>query len=503
MSPETQRLLAALAVVLLYAAFCAAIAWRVRRRRAAEAVALAPHLDGSASVLVAYASQTGFAEELARRSAEALQAGDLPVRLAPLDALDAETLASAGRAVFVISTTGEGDPPDHAARFVRQVMSSTARLDGLDYGLLALGDSSYARYCAFGRQLDAWLRHHGARPLFDRVEVDDGEGGALRHWQYHLGRIAGTNEISDWQRPSFAEWILGERRLLNPGSPGGPVFHLALEGDGEWQAGDIAEIGPRNPPAEVARILRVLGLPGATDAEGTTLAEALATRLLPRPGPELEALAGLDAHQVLTRLKPAPHREYSIASLPTDGRLELVVRQARHPDGRLGLGSGWLTEHAATGGPIALRLRANQGFHAPEDDRPMILIGNGTGIAGLRAHLKARRAAGHGRNWLVFGERTRAHDFLYREEIEAWQAEGQLARLDLAFSREEDRAYVQDRLRQAGEELRRWVADGAAIYVCGSLEGMASGVHAALAEALGAAELERLADEELYRRDVY
>lgn len=492
MSPELERYLTAAAVLLAYAAFCGFIAWRRRRRRAPGLAMVATSQE---PVLVAYASQTGFAEEIARRSAESLQEGGVPARLAPLETLDADILAVAGRAVFVVSTTGEGDAPDHAARFVRRVMGRKAVLTGLDYGLLALGDSSYARYCAFGRQLDAWLQTQGATPLFDRVEVDDADGGALRHWQYHLGKIAGTSETPDWTPARFAEWRLIERRLLNPGSPGGPAFHLALEPmeggpkEGiEWQAGDIAEIGPRNARA-------------ALDRFPPYFLEALRDRMLPDDPAEL---AGLTPEQARERQKPLPHREYSIASLASEGRLELVVRQARHPDGRLGIGSGWLTEHAPMGSPIALRVRSNRSFHPPEDDRPMILVGNGTGIAGLRAHLKARAAARRRRNWLVFGERTRIKDFLYREEIEGWLAEGVLARLDLAFSRDQGTClYVQDRLREAADTLRDWAAEGAAIYVCGSLEGMSAGVHAALVEALGHEALERMAEEGLYRRDVY
>lgn len=492
MSPEIERYLAAGSVVLAYAAFCGLVAWCRMRRRASG---LAPGAGAKDPVLVAYASQTGSAEEIARRSAEALQAGGVQAQLVPLDALDPEMLAVAGRALFVVSTTGEGDAPDHAARFVRRVMGRKLALPGLGYGVLALGDSSYARYCAFGRQLDAWLQAQGATPLFDRVEVDDGDGGALRHWQYLLGKLSGASEAPDWAPARFAEWRLVERRLLNPGSPGGPAFHLALEpleggpmGGMEWQAGDIAEVGPRNARA-------------ALDRFPPYFLEALRDRHLPDDPAELE---GLTPEQARERLEPLPHREYSIASLAGEGRVELTVRQARHPDGRLGIGSGWLTEHAPIGSPIALRIRRNSSFHPPDEDRPMILIGNGTGIAGLRAHLKARMATGRRRNWLVFGERTRAQDFLYREEIEAWLSDGLIARLDLAFSRDQERRiYVQDRLNEAARTLREWVEDGAAIYVCGSLEGMAGGVHAALAEALGHETLERLAEDGLYRRDVY
>jgi sulfite reductase (NADPH) flavoprotein alpha-component len=174
------------------------------------------------------------------------------------------------------------------------------------------------------------------------------------------------------------------------------------------------------------------------------------------------------------------------------------------PDGSPGLGSGWLCEHAPIGADIALRIRANPGFHVPADGRPLILIGNGTGIAGLRALLKQRIADGHRDNWLLFGERNAAHDFHYRDEIRAWQADGWIARVDLAFSRDQaERVYVQERVAEAESTLRAYVEAGAAIYVCGSLEGMAPGVDAALRDALGAATLERLRIEGRYRRDVY
>ena len=136
--------------------------------------------------------------------------------------------------------------------------------------------------------------------------------------------------------------------------------------------------------------------------------------------------------------------------------------------------------------------------------RPLILIGNGTGLAGLRAHLKARIDAGVTENWLVFGERNAQHDFLCRDELEGWAAAGQLARLDVAFSRDGGEVrYVQHLLAAHGDELRAWVARGAAIYVCGSLQGMASGVHEVLAEALGPDALDELAAQGRYRRDVY
>jgi sulfite reductase (NADPH) flavoprotein alpha-component len=181
------------------------------------------------------------------------------------------------------------------------------------------------------------------------------------------------------------------------------------------------------------------------------------------------------------------------------------VRLHARADGSVGVASGWLCERAGAQDAIRLRVRAHPHFRLGANAaRPLILVGNGTGIAGLRAHLKSRIDAGEARNWLLFGERNAAHDYHYRIELESWRASGQLARLDGAFSRDQHApCYVQHLLDQHAGLLREWVERGAAIYVCGSLQGMAAGVHAALVAALGEVQVEALADSGRYRRDVY
>lgn len=502
------RMAMAAGVVAAYAGFCSAALAHHRQRRARVAT-----LGGTeaGATLVAYASQTGFAEQLALQTATALQGAGVPVQLLSLADVDARRLQTCRQALFLVSTTGEGDAPDSASGFARRLLAGADGLQSLRYGILALGDSSYARFCAFGHALDGWLQRHRAQPLFDLVEVDNGDAGALRHWQNHLSALSGGAEIADWERPRYDSWRLVQRHHLNPGSQGAPAFHLSLAPQGDaamdWQAGDIAEIGPCHAPAEVERLLARLGLDGATpvrcDGRDTTLVEAVATRM-PLPEPHFAVMQGLPPQQLVDTLPPLPHREYSIASLPQDGHLELLVRQTRYGDGRLGLASGWLTEHAAVGARIALRIRTNRSFHPPADDRPLIVVGNGTGLAGLRAQLKARAAAGQRRNWLLFGERSAQHDAFFAGELAAWQADGTLRRVDHAWSRDGGAPrYVQDALRAQGETVRQWVADGAAVYVCGSLQGMAGGVHDALAGILGEDALRRLADDGRYRRDVY
>jgi sulfite reductase (NADPH) flavoprotein alpha-component len=496
------------AAAFLVAGWLALTILSLRRYRQREARAGRGDVSSTAPLLIVHASQTGFAERLAEQTAEVFAGGGIATRLASLNSLSADALATAGRVLFVVSTTGEGDPPDSAIAFARRVLDRPADLSTLRFGLLALGDRSYEDYCGFGRRLDAWLRHSGATALFDRVEVDDGDAAALRHWQHHLGRLSSRSDLPDWSPPRYGRWTLAARRWMNPGSVGGPVFHLELTPaageDATWTAGDIAEIGPEHSAAEVARWLARAGRDGAArvhgDAGETTLAQALARCVLPTDIPD----HALDDQAWLDGLPRLPHREYSIASVPGDGAVHLLIRQLRRPDGSLGLGAGWLTEHAALGAPIALRLSRNRAFHPPADAVPLILVGNGTGLAGLRALLHSRAGRPGTRQWLLFGERERAHDFFYGEQLLALQASGGLERLDLAFSRDPaDPAYVQQRLLDHADLVRQWVADGAAVYVCGSLDGMAPGVDAALSTILGAEALESLTTQGRYRRDVY
>ena len=435
----------ALALLAAYGGLCAAL---LRRPQAAALPAPA-----AGDWLVVHASQTGSAEYLARQTAATLCAGGLKARAVCISALDPAVLAGTTRALFIASTYGEGDAPDAAARFAGVTMAGAADLSRLHYGVLALGDSSYTNYCGFGRALDAWLAARGATSLFERIDVDRGDTEAIASWQHQLSHLAGTSDAPDWEAPAYGEWRIVERRLLNAGSAGAPLYRIALAPvDGvlpDWEAGDLVQISaPRDPD-------------------------------LPR--------------------------EYSIASIPGERRLELLVRLQRHADGSAGAASGWLCLDAGESDTIALRVRSHARFRLGENAaRPLILVGNGTGLAGLRAHLSARIEAGMHRNWLLFGERNAAHDFLCREELEGWVDKGKLARLDLAFSRDgAGPRYVQHALREHAAELRAWVDRGAAIYVCGSLQGMATGVHEALAEVLGVDTLDALMAEGRYRRDVY
>lgn len=485
---EPARWLMVATLGLLYALLC----WRAylpgrRKRQQARQARAAAQAAGASGWIVAHASQTGNAEQLAQQTAATLQLAGIATQVLELSELDAATLQQAERALFIVSTYGEGDAPDAAAGFVARVMGAlpaattdtvtaadaataantpntpntaqdlsaggAAALERLHYAVLALGDTSYRQYCGFGRAIDLWLQQRAAQPLFSRIEVDRMAPAALAAWRQQLSHLAGTSDAPDWSAPAFESWQLARRVCVNPGSAGAPLYHLELVPQQGalpvWESGDLVQIAA----------------PAA----------------------------------------PEQPREYSIASIPADGSLHLLVRLHSHADGSHGVASGWLTQQAQAGQAIALRVRAHRRFRLEHNHVvPLILIGNGSGIAGLRAHLKARALAGQTRNWLLFGERNAAFDAQYGDELVRWQAQGVLQQLDLVYSRDQaQRRYVQHVLAEQAQRLREWVQDGAAIYVCGSLEGMAAGVHAALLAALGVDSLEQLQAAGRYRRDVY
>lgn len=456
--------------------------------------------------LIGFASQSGFAEQLAWQTAGQLQAAGLPVKVQPLGSVSEEDLRQSEHALFVVSTFGDGEAPDSARGFERSVLGRDLSLQGLNYSVLALGDRQYQHFCGFARRLHFWLTHQGGNALFAPVEVDSGDQEALLHWQHQLGQITGHAPAA-WASAHYESWTLSRRTLLNPDSSGTGVYLLSLNPPAprDWLAGDLVEILPRHCPWAVEHFLDGLGIAGTDEVLVDGLARPLEQVLASRQLPDNRShLVGLHAQALVEALVPVGMREYSIASIASDGVLELIVRQERHPDGSLGLGSGWLTEHAPLGAAISLRLRRNSGFHLPTEPVPMILLGNGTGLAGLRSLLKARIADGQQRNWLLFGERNIAHDYHCQEELQGWLASGDLALLDLAFSRDQDeKIYVQDRLRESADVLRKWLAEGAAIYVCGSLQGMAAGVDQVLVDVLGSEAVQRLIEQGRYRRDVY
>jgi sulfite reductase (NADPH) flavoprotein alpha-component len=224
--------------------------------------------------------------------------------------------------------------------------------------------------------------------------------------------------------------------------------------------------------------------------------------------------------ELLRSLPPLRPRLYSIASsqrvTPNEVHLCVaVVRETRRGRVRHGVASGFLADRAIAHGEIRASIQASH-FRLPADPRThVIMCGPGTGIAPFRAFLQERAALGiKGRTWLFFGDRQRAYDFIYEDELKAWLADGTLSRLDAAFSRDQARKdYAQHRMAEHAADLWRWLQDGAHFYVCGDATHMARDVDAALRRiAMIEGELDEaqardfivaLARQGRYQRDIY
>ncbi len=225
--------------------------------------------------------------------------------------------------------------------------------------------------------------------------------------------------------------------------------------------------------------------------------------------------------ELLPLLRKLEPRLYSISSSPRahPGEAHLTVSAVRyesHGKGRKGVASTFLADRVGNADFIRVFVQSSKSFKPPQNpSAPMIMVGPGTGIAPFRAFLEERQATGAtGKNWLIFGDQKRDSDFLYEQELLAWQKSGFLTRLDLAFSRDQaEKIYVQDRMLENAQEFWSWLEQGAHFYVCGDASRMAKDVDAALHRIIETAGgkssdeakawVEKMKSEKRYQRDVY
>lgn len=389
-------------------------------------------------VLLGWASQSGSAEQLAQQLHQQLQAAGHSVLCLPLEHISPEHLQSCRMQLYIVSTYDEGQPPDHARAFLGG-LSSRLDLSNAHIQVLGLGDRRYALFCQFARQLQQALLERGAQLAWPLLTVDSLHPQDIAAWHASLAQRFSLAFNGAAATPDEYSATLVERICLNPDSTSPGLFLLRFSvHDARWQAGDTLRLRPFNNPQ----------------------------------------LAG---------------REYSIASACGD-RLELIVRLA-------GQCSGWLCQTLAAGEQVVFQVCAKPAFYAVPD-APAILIGAGSGLAGLRGHLQARPAGSH--NWLIFGERCPHTDRILADEHEQALMNGQLQYLSRAFSRDADTpCYVQDCLRNQQVRLQEWLNNGAVIYLCGSLQGMGRSVESTLEQLLGSQELKRLQQQGRYKTDLY
>jgi sulfite reductase (NADPH) flavoprotein alpha-component len=503
---------------------------------------------GAPAATVLYGSQGGNSEGLARRAAEALKARGLNAAVLDMLQCTKADLTNAQSILVVVSTYGEGDPPDSALPLWELLESRKApSLVGKSFSVLALGDSSYQKFCETGKWFDAKLEALGATRVHPRADCDvDFEtpaatwiegvvskvlaaaGVAAGSAGVHISATTASVSSAYTRRNPFAAEVLANQRLTTRLSSKN-VRHLELSLTGSnirYEPGDSIGIVPRNAPADVDALLAELPFDAETpvpaDSKTISFREFLLERADMRSAWDVmreRPPTDLDCATFVSLLRPLAPRLYSIASslhaTPDEAHLTVSVTEFDTPQGkRQGLVSGMLAA-LEEGSVVPVYLQRNTAFRLPESDRPIIMIGPGTGVAPFRAFVAEREAMGaRGRNWLFFGERSFEHDFLYQVDWLGWRKSGLLTRMDVAFSRDQEhKIYVQHRLQERGSEIWSWLQDGAYVYVCGDASRMAADVHAALLQIIekhggqsrdDAAEyLQQLQRSRRYQRDVY
>ncbi len=520
----------------------------------------------TSTLLVVSGSQTGNARRVAEKLANDTQRQGYAVRHLHAGDLKLKQLANERLVYFVISTQGDGDPPEEARGLIDGLLSARApKLDGLRFAVLALGDSSYPKFCAIGRVLDTRLSELGAERVLPLAEADvDIERVAAPWRDAALARAKAdvppspANNVTPLRprvpaatRDAPRAIALVENQRITLRSARKDVHHLVLDLDGTgivYQPGDSLGVWPVNPATHVQALLAASGANGdalveyqgrsqtlrewlSHEREITRLAKPVVAALAQRSaGAEswlaaadlparlrttqlAELLAELDervtADWLVAHLLPLTPRLYSISSsaLAVGNEVHLTVAV----DSR-GAASRYLAE-STDGALVRVYVDSNPRFHLPDDATDLIMIGPGTGVAPFRAFVQERAERGaRGRNWLFFGEQHFASQFLYQAEWLDALKRGHLSRLDVAFSRDQaQRVYVQQRIWERAQDIYAWLESGAAVYVCGDATRMAPDVDRALRSAIELARGQGDADDYLaglveagrYRRDVY
>lgn len=522
----------------------------------------------TSKITIVYGTETGNSKKLSTEFAGKAKKIGINAKVIAMDQYRLTDLLKEEYFLVVVATHGEGEPPEAAKKFYDHVMQDNTKLDKLKFSILALGDTSYPLFCQTGEDIDKKFELVGAKRIAPLQKCDvEFEDDANKWFGTVVAALTsnntpaastanataaanGTTSVKKTGKLTYEGPILTHINLNDKGS-NKETYHIEIAAEGiEYQCGDSIGIVPENNSQTVTDIIAKTNIDGNKSVlfknEKVTIYELLkrrinivylTERLIKQYGDTMEHTIPAGRMDLLDLVKKYPiknigqfedflvtlnaisPRLYTIASSPAAHENEVHVIVAKdiyttNGETRFGLCSDFL-KNLKVGAKQKFFVQPNKRFRLPAEDKDIIMVGPGTGIAAYRSFLAERDATGaSGRSWLFFGEQHFASDFLYQTEIQNWFETGVLSKVNLAFSRDQkEKVYVQHKMQQNAAELYEWLNGGASFYICGKKDPMSTDVENTLLKIIeqygnqspeGAKEyLEQLKEEGRYEKDVY
>jgi sulfite reductase alpha subunit-like flavoprotein len=444
--------------------------------RQESAPATQPATTSVGKITIVYGTETGNSKKVATDFALKAKKNSINAKVVSLDQYRLNDLPKEEYLLAVISTQGEGEPPASAKRFYDHIHQNGFKLEKLKYGVLALGDTSYPLFCKAGEDVDSQLEKLGGKRFVPIQKCDvDYESEAEGWFGQVLNNLSSQNAtavlpnvIKKTSGKKIYKGTILSNILLNDIGSAKETHHIEISADDvDYLPGDALGIIPIDP-------------------------------------------------ETGKRLTP---RLYSISSSPEahSGEIHLTVARCKfyvEDDVKYGICSDYLTQ-LPVDTEIEFYIHKNLLFKLPEENRDIIMIGPGTGVAPFRSFIAQRDAQGAtGKNWLFFGDQHFVSDFLYQTELQNWVETGVLTKLNVAFSRDQkEKIYVQHKMLKHGADIYNWLLGGASLYVCGAKNPMSVDVEDTLFQIVqkfgnktveeAAQFVELLKDESRYLKDVY
>jgi sulfite reductase (NADPH) flavoprotein alpha-component len=523
-----------------------------------------PEIQSVNKITITYGTETGNSKKLASEFAAKAKKSGINAKVVSLDQYRLNDLSKEEYFLTIMSTHGEGEPPAAAKKFYDHIHNNIVKLEKLKFAVLALGDTSYPLFCKAGEDVDHQLNRLGGKRIIDLKKCDTDYENEADTWFAQVlhalngndnGKAAVQNSIAVVTKKPAGKTIYTGTIItninLNDRGSNKETRHIEIAAEGvDYLPGDSLGIIPENPVPVVEAILQLLSIDGEEKFdfknEKLTAFELFRKKLnivyLPErivakyaeltkqdiPKTKISLLDLLRIYplpsantfeQLLAILEPVSPRLYSISSSPEAHNGEVHITVARdkftvNEELKYGLCSDYLASLPEETS-FQFYIHRNNQFRLPADDKDVIMIGPGTGIAPFRSFIAHRDATGaSGKNWLFFGDQHFVTDFLYQTELQNWKETGALSKLNVAFSRDQkEKIYVQNKMMQQGPEILEWINNGASVYLCGTKDPMSADVENAflqIAEKYGNRSpeeavqfLQELKEDGRYLTDVY